>query len=507
MREGMSYDPVALHRNARPGHLACRDLATGRAWSYAELDAAIRRTVTVLAGTHGVARGQRVAALARNSVELLLLQQATLRMGAIFVPLNWRLAAPECRRILQDCAPTLLVVDPAVAPDGVADCRVETVAALAAAIAAAAPAGPLPPVPADLPCLILYTSGTSGVPKGVMLTGANLFFTAVNFGVVGQVSEASVFLCDAPMFHVIGMVTSVQSPLLRGATVLVAPGFDPQVTNDGLADPALGVTHYFCVPQMAEALRQAPNFRPEAWRLKALFTGGAPNPPANIRGWLKRGIRMVDGFGMTETGTTIGMPIDTALIDAKAGSVGLVAPATRVRIVDPGGEDVADGAVGEILVAGPNVSPGYWGRPEEQAVAFTADGWLRTGDLGCRDVDGFVFVVGRRKDMFISGGENVYPVEVEAVLAEHPAVEDVAVIGIADLRWGEVGRAYVVLRPDQEADPAELHDHCAARLARYKIPKEFRIVAALPRTATGKIVKQRLRDEARAEAAGAGGII
>lgn len=494
-------DPVALHGRGRPRHLACVDLSSGRRWSYAALDMAVERSVAALSGSYGIAPGQRVAAIARNSVELLILQQATMRLGAIFAPLNWRLSPAELERILADCTPALLAIDDAAPslqppPGG----RIATVAEIAAAIEETPPGARRPPPPADAPCVILYTSGTSGTPKGVILTGGNLFFTAINFGVLGDVAADSVFLCDAPMFHIIGLVTTLQSALLRGATALISPGFDPIATNDRLADPALGVTHYFCVPQMADALRGAETFRPDRWRLKALFTGGAPNPPAGIRWWLSQGVCMVDGFGMTEAGTVLGMPIDREIIAGKAGAVGLPAPAVAIRLVGPDGEDVQDGAPGEILVAGPAVTPGYWNRPEERVASFTPDGWLRTGDIGRRDAEGFISVVDRGKDMFISGGENVYSVEVEAALVEHAAVAEAAVIGVPDPRWGEVGRAYVVLAPGLAVSEADLAAHCAARLGRFKAPKQFRIVESLPRTASGKLMKQRLREEARAEA-------
>jgi fatty-acyl-CoA synthase len=256
--------------------------------------------------------------------------------------------------------------------------------------------------------------------------------------------------------------------------------------------------HYFCVPQMAEALRHAPGFRPGEWSLTALFTGGAPNPPANIRWWVDQGVAMVDGFGMTEAGTVLGMPLDPDLIGTHAGAVGFAGPATAVRIVDLEERDAPEGTPGEILVFGPNVTPGYWIRPEEREKAFTADGWLRTGDIGVRDADGYIAIVDRRKDMFISGGENVYPVEIEAALVEHAAVMEVAVIGLPDARWGEVGCAFVVPRPGQAVTEAELARHCEARLARYKVPKTFHVVETLPRTGSGKIQKHRLRETIRA---------
>jgi len=492
MLDFISPDPVALHARLRPQAVAAVDLATGRRWSYDDLDRDIQRAVAVLAA-RGIDRGDRVAALARNSVQQVILQQALMRIGAIFVPLNWRLSLPELARLMLDCTPRLLVADQDL-PDLPPGCAATTMAEFAAALDAAQPAPRCPPHSGLDCCIILYTSGTSGTPKGAMLTSQFLLATAVNFNVLGEVDTGAVFLCDSPMFHVIGIVTQIWPPLLRGGRIVVSPGFDAERTNDRLADADLAVTHYFCVPQMAEALRHAPNFAPGRWtRLKALFTGGAPNPPAHIRWWLDQGVRMVDGYGMTETGTTLGMPLNPELIRNKAGAVGLPGPLTTVRLVDEAGRDVPDGTAGEILIFGLNVIPGYWNRPEERDRAFTPDGWIRTGDIGLRDADGFISIADRKKDMFISGGENVYPVEVEAALVEHAAVREVAVIGIPDARWGEVGCAFIVPAPGRAPTPEELTTHCQRLIARYKVPKQFRIIESLPRTGSGKVMKHVLK--------------
>ena len=487
-------DPVFLHARAQPDRLACVDLATGRRWTYFALDEAIQRAVGVLEAGHGIAAGQRIATIARNSADLLILQQAAMRLGAIFVPLNWRLASAEQKTILQDCEPVFLLHDSALDMALPKGCRPVEVAAFAAAVEARAPAARRPLPLDDTPSIILYTSGTSGRPKGVIVTERNALATAVNFGVLGRVGNASIFLCDAPMFHVIGLLTSLRPPLLQGGTVLISPGFDAGATNRRLADPTLGVTHYFCVPQMARMLREHPDFTPARWTsLTAIFTGGAPNPATDIRWWLAQGVRIADGFGMTEAGTVLGMPVEADRIAGKAGSAGLPAPTIGLRLVDDDGLDVAAGEPGEIWLSGPSITPGYWNRPEETERAFTADGWFRTGDIGRRDDEGFVTLVDRRKDMFISGGENVYPVEIETALLDHPGIAEAAVIGVADARWGEVGRAFVVVKAGCTVDPADLANHCGARIARYKVPKEFLLTDALPRTASGKIQKHILR--------------
>ncbi|MGY3619307.1 AMP-binding protein [Bradyrhizobium sp. USDA 10063] len=505
MQQWYAPDPVALHARIRPDQLACVDLATDRRWTYAQLDRAIDQMVGALAALPGMGRGERIAALARNSGDLLILQQATMRAGAIFVPLNWRLSRAELAPILADCTPFMLVSDGTAAVDVPADCTVMTVVDLIAMREAAAPAvKKLRPEASD-PCVILYTSGTSGQPKGVVLTAQMMFFTAINFGILGDVGSGSVFLCESPMFHVIGLVTSIWPAIARGAAILISSGFDPILTNERLANSDLSITHYFCVPQMASALRQAQNFRPKSWSLRALFTGGAPNSRANILWWLERGVCMVDGFGMTETGTALGMSLDPALIASKAGSVGLPGPGTMVRLVDEAGKDVPDGRPGEILIAGPGVTPGYWKCAAECAHVFTTDGWLWTGDIGIKDEDGFFTIVDRRKDIFITGGENVYPVEVEAVLLEHPQIAEAAVIGVPDERWGEVGRAYLVFKSGSDTRPnvVDLAAYCGERLARYKIPKEFRAAETLPRTGSGKLQKAVLKKQALEEVAAA----
>ena len=492
MLDFVSPDPVALHARLRPAAVAAIDLVTGRRWTYRELHEDIQRAVGILTA-RGVARSDRVAALARNSVHQIILQQALMRIGAIFVPLNWRLSLRELEKLVQDCTPRLVYADQEV-PTLPKGCEAATMTDFAKEVDAAEPAPPPPPHSGMDTCIILYTSGTSGTPKGAMLTSVFLLATAMNFGVLGEVDTGGVFLCDSPMFHVIGIVTQIWPPFLRGGKILVSSGFDAERTNDRLSDPELGVTHYFCVPQMTEALRYAPNFAPHRWtRLKALFTGGAPNPAAHIRWWLDQGVCVVDGYGMTETGTTLGMPLDPAVIREKAGAVGLPGPLTTLRLVDEEDRDVPDGTPGEILIFGLNVITGYWNRPEERERAFTPDGWIRTGDIGIQDEDGFVSVVDRRKDMFISGGENVYPVEVEAVLVEHASVREVAVIGVPDENWGEVGCAFIVPVPGDTPDASDLTAHCQRAIARYKVPKQFRIVTELPRTGSGKVQKHVLK--------------
>ncbi|UVO54392.1 AMP-binding protein [Sphingomonas sp. SUN039] len=487
-------DPVATHGRARAGRLALVDLDSGQRWRWAELDAACNRTAHWLIERLGAASGARVAVIGRNSAAHLILQFGCVRAGAIFVPLNWRLAVPEIAALIADAAPAIVLADAEFATDGVLD--LATFETLVAGYPAA------PPVAEarrawEAASTLLYTSGTSGKPKGVMVSEANAHWGAVNFMLGNHVSCDSIFLCDMPLFHTAGLFANARTPILAGATLLVSRGFDPERTLARLADPALGVTHYFSVPQMAQTLWNAPGFAPEMLsRLQVYATGGAPNPAAQIARFVGAGIPMSDGFGMSETCSNFGMPVDDPeVLVAKAGSIGLPYVSVEARIVDDDGTDMADGATGELWLRGPTITSGYWNQPALTAAALT-DGWFRTGDAARRDAEGYYFLVDRKKDMFISGGENVYPAEVEAAIAELADVAECAVIGLPDARWGEVGQAYVIAVAGRSVSDAEIIAHCKVRLAGFKVPKSVVVTDKIPRTASGKVQKHVLRAQA-----------
>ncbi|MCD0279545.1 AMP-binding protein [Xanthomonas melonis] len=480
-------DSIALHARLAPHRLAARDLVLNQQWTYAELDELVGRLAALLQA-RGCVDGERLAVLARNSVWQVALHFACGRVGAIYVPLNWRLSATELDTLLQRAEPRLVLGDEVAAGRAHVDALahfVQDASALAAA--------DLPAIPPERISLILFTSGTSGQPKGVMLNERNLQQTAQNFGVLTQVDARSSFLCEAPMFHIIGLVTNVRPVLAVGGSIQVSNGFEPARTLNWLCDRAQAITHYVGVPQMMQAFRQQPGFDPAGLRhLTALVSGGAPHAGEDLLGWLQDGIPMVCGYGMSEAGTVFGMSVDCAVIRAKLGAAGVSTPAVQTRVVDAQGRDCPPEVPGELLLRGPNLSPGYWRDPQASAEALDPQGWFRTGDIVRRDADGFFWVVDRKKDMFISGGENVYPAEIEAVLADHPQIRECAVVGIADPQWGEVG--YLAIVPAEPAlDLDQLRDYLIARLAKYKVPKHLRVVEALPRTATGKLQKARLK--------------
>jgi fatty-acyl-CoA synthase len=483
-------DYLALQARLQPERLAARDLAIGRNWSYRELDDFAARCAAALTA-RGIVAGDRVAALARNRVALIALHAACARLGAIYAPLNWRLAPGEIASLVADCEPRFTLGDELSRAAGL-----ETLD-LQAFLDEAAAASPLPArrIDRERPSLILYTSGTSGRPKGALLSEGAIDQTAVNFSLLARVSEASVFLCETPMFHVIGLVATIRSALMRGAALMISDGFAVARTLARLGDSGLGVTHYFCVPVMAAMLRADPGFDPGRLRgLTAIFTGGAPHPPAAIRRWLADGIAIADGFGMSETGTCTCMPLDLGLIDAHAGSAGLAPPGVALRIVDEQGRDRQPGEAGELLIRGANVTRGYWRKAAETEAAFTPDGWLRSGDIARIDADGYLWIVDRKKDMYISGGENVYPAEIEAVLALHPDIAECAVVGVADERWGEVGHLACAPRPGRVIAAAEIIEYLSERLAHYKTPKHVTILESIPRNGAGKVMKGRLRE-------------
>lgn len=499
------HDLIHFHAQATPAKKAIVDLHTGEAYDYRHADQRISQLASYLLKATDGERGGRVAMISRNSAFMLLMHFACARAGLIFVPLNWRLAPPEIGALIEDAQPSLLFWQPdfdALAASGfdiVEEARRFRIEGAGESFAKEEPDDFIENADAveDDPITLLYTSGTSGKSKGVILTHKTVLYSALNFAQSSAVDRNTVFLCDMPLFHVAGLLAVARTPLFFGGTVLVSQKFDPVNTFKNLTDPALGVTHYFCVTQMAALMREKnpPGAMKKLSHLTAMQTGGAPNPPAAVRAWAEDGVAQVDGFGMTEIGSAFSMPpYDVSIIREKAGSVGMPSPFTQGKVMTAEGREAAPDEIGELWVRGPNVTPGYWNKPAETAAAFEGE-WLKTGDSARKDKDGFYYIVDRTKDMFISGGENVYPVEIEAVLTEMPEVLDCAVIGVPDQKWGEVGAALILLKEGKDSLTAEeVISFVKSRLASFKAPKHVRFVDDLPRTPSGKVQKHKLRD-------------
>ncbi|MFF9625060.1 long-chain fatty acid--CoA ligase [Streptomyces griseosporeus] len=477
-----------------------------RGWTYRELHERVLRLAHALRGL-GTRRGDRVAYLGPNHPSFLEALFAAGTLGAVFVPLNTRLAAPELAYSLSDSGSTVLLHSPeqaGAARTAAAEAGVRHRIALAPGpedagalayedLLGAAATAPLDEsVAADDPCIIMYTSGTTGRPKGAVLSHANVTWNSVNVLVDTDLSGDEVTLVVAPLFHTAGLNMTCLPTLLKGGRVVLLGAFDADRVLELVE--RLRVTYMFGVPTMYDSMAARPRWATtDLSSLRTLTCGGAPVPARTIAAYLDRGLAFSQGYGMTEASPGV-LYLDREHVSAKAGSAGVPHFFTDVRVVLPDGRDAGPGERGEILVHGPNVMTGYWGRPAGTRAALTDDGWLRTGDVARTDADGYVSVVDRVKDMFVSGGENVYPAEVEDALLTHPAVAECAVIGVPDPVWGEVGRAVVVLRPGTSAGEDDILGHLRGRLAGYKIPKSLVVAASLPRTASGKVLKPVVRD-------------
>jgi fatty-acyl-CoA synthase len=483
--------------------VACGD----RRLSYADLASSIARTAAALAA-HGVRRGDRVAHLGYNGAEQIALLFACARIGAMFAPLSWRLAPPEHRAMLADCRPRVFVVaEPFVeATAAIVDTATTFCVAIGSAppgwiaydrfVDSAAGATARDDIEDATPVLLCYTSGSTGEPKGVVLTQRALFCNAANSAHMHDLSSRDVVLTTLPLFHVGGLNIQTLPALHCGATVVLHPKFDPSAVIDALEHD--GVTLTVLVPAQLEALAREPRWRnADLSRLRAITTGSTIIGEAFVRRNLQRDVPLLQVYGATETS-----PIATyqRIDDAPGhpGSIGKAALHCDVRIVDENGRDVATGATGEFLVRGANVMAGYWNKPRETAEAL-ADGWYRTGDVGHADADGWMYVDGRRRDLIISGGENIYPAEIENVLASSVDIAEVAVVGRPDERWGEAVVAVVVPAEGVELTRESVCALLDGRVARYKHPRDVIFTQTLPRTALGKVKREELKRIARRE--------
>ncbi len=491
----------ARRASLAPDAPALVDLATERRLTYRAWDRRVRSLATMLSERFGVGLKDRVALIAVNSLEYLDAVFATALLGAIAVPLNWRLTTRELSLILTDCEPRLVLHD----------------SAFAAQARAAVNAAPLasPPLLSDLAdhpgenasladrarpfdsavgeeiALILYTSGTTGVPKGAMLSHRMITWNAVNTQISWGVRETDSTPTFAPFFHA-GGLNVLTTPLAHcGGTVALVPSSDPGQVMRAIARER--ATIVFAVPTVFQKMMEHPDFATADFSsVRFCVTGGSSCPLPVIYRYAERGLTFRQGYGLTEVGVNC---FSLAPEDAvrKAGSVGRPVFHSRARIVDEDDREMAPGEVGELALAGPHVCSGYWRRPEATLEAFRHDWWY-TGDLARRDDDGYYYITGRKKDMFISGGENVSPTEVEGVLESYPAVAEVAVIAEPDPLWGETGVAVVVPREPGQVTAEELIAYCDGKLARFKIPKRVVFTDQLPRNAMGKVIKAELRE-------------
>jgi fatty-acyl-CoA synthase len=471
---------------------------------YAALASRIASFASALAA-RGVGRGDRVGWLGLNSPDMLAMLFACARLGAIFMPLNWRLAAPEHRALLEECTPALLFVDQGFVAASAAP-RVAPQATECVAIGAEVPAGwfawssfvesgknrtgHFAGAPNGAPLLLCYTSGSTGRPKGALLSQEALACNAANSVDMHSLCADDRVLTTLPLFHVGGLNILTLPALQAGCSVTLHPKFDPDATFDAIARDRITLT--VLVPAQLDALLVHPRWASaDLSSLRMITTGSTLVPMRIIRAVHARGVPLIQVWGATETG-----PIAACLHSneamRKAGSTGRAARHCELRIAGFGGEPLAPGVPGEIWVRGANVMSGYWNDPEASAKAL-AGGWFHSGDLGHLDEDGYLTIDGRLKDMIISGGENISPAEVEAVLLDCPDIAEAAVVGRPDARWGEVVVAVVTPAPGAKLERDRVLALFDGRLARFKQPKDVVVVEALPRTAIGKVSKEDVR--------------
>ena len=501
-----SYDWIAHHALVRGDKLAMHDLATGRKFTYREMNERNSRLAQALRDEFGITRGDRVAVLAENDTNFFETQFACWKLGAIFVPLNWRLSIPELEYIVGDAGPDVIIHDDQFADNATKLAElcdiahritwgpsIGDAASYEEVLATHSPLLESQDCTHDDILTIMYTSGTTGRPKGAIITQGMTFWNAVNSVEYYTCAESMINLAFLPLFHTGGLNVFANPTFHFGGTNLVMKTFDPSQALHLLSDQEIGVTHTIGVPANWLFMSQVPEFASASFpTLLAPAVGGSPTPVPLIEAWAEKGLPLQQAYGMTETSPLVlALPADKCSI--KIGSAGVPAMHTSVRIVTEDGREADVGETGELWCKGPNITPGYWNWPEATEESFE-DGWLKTGDAARRDEDGFYYIVDRWKDMYISGGENVYPAEVESVIYQLTAIGEVSVIGVPDDKWVEVGRAIVVLKEDEELSDTEIINHCRQNLARYKVPQSVIFIDEIPHNATGKVLKRELRD-------------
>jgi fatty-acyl-CoA synthase len=505
-------DIIGERSRLSPDRIAVVDVATGARLSYREMDHRAASCARAWLYGLGLKRGDRIGILAGNRLEFLDAFFAAAKSGVILVPLGTRLTAAELAVIVSDCGLSALVygAEHAETVRELADqADVGRLVALdedgseddltwEGLLTSIDEGEYVPPVcQPDDPYCLLYTSGTTGRPKGVITPHRMVAWNAYNTVACWQLSEDDVSPIFTPLYHAGGLGAFLMPILLAGGTIVLHREFDPaevwKVIEEEHCTVVLGV------PTIWKMLAEAPEFKTaELGRVRWFISGGAPLPRHLVDVFRERGIVMRQGYGLTEVGVNCFAMSDEEAW-AKAGSIGRPLMFTEAQVVDEGGQVLPANEIGELCFRGPHVSAGYWNNPEATAEALDKEGWFHTGDMARCDEDGFFYIAGRAKDMFISGGVNVYPAEIENVLLQHASLADAAVVGVPHGTWGEVGVAFVVPAEGEEVTAEDLGSFVGDRLARYKIPKEFRIVDVLPRTPYGKVVKGELVEQWKKE--------
>jgi fatty-acyl-CoA synthase len=491
-------DWIAKWAKYSPMSVAIHDLDQKLELCYSDLNQWIEKLAQYLCTTYDLQKGDRLCVLSMNRWEYVVLFFACQRTGAILVPLNYRLTVAEMSYQLEDANPKVLLFESEFA---------EIIESLETAVTYKMAINTLfdsaekayksailsddIEVVFDQSCMILYTSGTTGNPKGAMITNKMLFWNSINTGLRLNLTQQDTIITFAPFFHTGGWNVLTTPVLHRGGKVLITKKFEPEETLKLCEQYKVSIL--FGVPTMMQMLADQKIF--DAINLKSIryaIVGGEPMAIPLIKKWIEKGIPIRQGYGLTEFGPNVfSLNEEDAL--TKIGSVGFANFYIQTKIVDDKAKEVDKEEIGELLLKGPVITPGYWNDSEATASNIVDGEWFCTGDLVKQDTDGYFYIVGRKKDMFISGAENVYPAEIEKVIEAHSAVYEVAVIGAKDEKWGEVGLAYIVLKPDNACTEDDIKAYCKAQLAKYKVPKHIRFIESLPKSDSGKILKKTLK--------------
>ncbi len=498
-------DILAHRARLTPAKAALVYVPTGERFTYRALDERASRCAHALIDSCGIRPGDRVGILSDNRVEFVDAFFGAAKCGAILVPLSVRMTAHELEAIIRDSGPRCLlysgrfnsivnelrssvVVERWIALDERASDSDLLYSDLARAASPAAL--DFASAPEDLHCL-LYTSGTTGKPKGVMISHRMVLANAVNTVLSWEVRSDDVCPIFTPMHHAGGLFVFLAPIFATGGTIILHDGFDAAEVWRTIERERC--TAVFGVPTTFKMMMDAPQFSSaDLSSVRWFISGGAPLPAAILDGYQHRGVTFKQGYGLTEVGVNF-FSMTAEQSRAKPGSIGKPIMFTEARLLDSEGKSVASGEVGELLLRGPHVCSGYWNNAQATAAALDRDGWFHTGDLARCDEDGDFYIVGRLKDMIISGGLNVYPAEIEAQLLQHTAIIDAAVIGVPHPTWGEVPVAFIIAQSNA-LTAAEIRELLSTRIAKYKIPADFVFVPEFPRTAYGKVIKPELRD-------------
>jgi len=484
-----------------PNSIAVTDFESGKTYTYSQLNDLSCKLSKHISEYYNLKIGDRIAVLAENCVEFVILFGVAQKLGIILVPLNYRLASNELNYIIQDCEPSLIIVQNNFLEkakntqsfknvkyklnlDNLANllqnfannenCKFENSSN----------------IEENSPIFILYTSGTTAFPKGALYTHKMLFWNSINTELRLNITSNDKSINCAPPFHTGGWNVLFTPFLHHGAHTIIMKNFNPEVILQILDKEE--ITIWWAVPTMLKMLSESESFsKSEMKRLRYLIVGGEALPLEVINTWHNKGVPIRQGYGLTEVGPNV-TSLNQEDSTRKLGSIGTPNFYIEAKIVDENGNEITNNGAGEFLLKGPNVTTGYWNKKEETKLAIN-DGWFSTGDVVMRDSDGFLYVVDRIKNMYISGGENVYPAEIEHILRQHPQIDDVAIIGVSDNKWGEVGKAFIVKKQNSNLTEYEVADYCVKMLAKYKIPKHIIFLENLPTNDSGKIDRKQLK--------------